>query len=184
MRGLREDFKEEVFVSTEEQTLGVDFSAWPCSGSCWPPATWQVCPKALVSGACGGTDLALRGSHGIQGAALGPCPSPGPGRGARRPPSLERKAGAGLAGGGRLLLLTHRHSAGQSRPAAFLHWESISQTASRPHSHRPRCARRHWAGGWGGQWRGCEHCLGCRWHSALGRLRAPMAVPQSPCPAW
>lgn len=63
--------------------------------------------------------MALRGQCGICGAAWGPHRSLGPGKGAPWPPGWERRAGAGLAGGGgkRLLLLTHRHSAGQRRPA-------------------------------------------------------------------
>lgn len=83
--------------------------------------------------------------------------------------------------GERLLLLTHRHSAGQGRPARI--------SASRKHfpnsfqTPQPR-AWMHLAApgrGWG-QWGGCGHCLHGWWRSALGG-----PLPTSPCPsppAW
>lgn len=92
---------------------------------------------------------------------MGRCPGLGPGKGARWPPGLERKAGAGLAVGG-WLLLTHRHS------AVFPHRESISQTASRPHSQGPGCPQRHR----GGQWRAF-----CIWWAADFHGRARVLMP-------
>lgn len=65
-------------------------------------------------------------------------------------------------GGGVWLLLTHRHS------AVFPHRESISQTASRPHSHGPGCAQRHR----GGQWRAF-----CIWWAADFHGHARVLMP-------
>lgn len=113
---------------------------------------------------------ALRGSCGIWGVALGPNPSLGPGKGTWCPPSLERKAGASLAGGGRLLL-THRRS------AVFPHQESVSQKLP-----DPTATGLDVLSGTEGPGGGCGHLLGCRWHSALGGLLTPMAMPESSRP--
>lgn len=59
----------------------------------------QTCGFPL-RGQTGCSGPALRGKCGLCGAAQGPHPSLGPGEGAQWPPSLERKAGAGPAGGG------------------------------------------------------------------------------------
>lgn len=83
--------------------------------------------------------------------------------------------------GERLLLLTHRHSAGQGRPARI--------SASRKHfpnsfqTPQPRAWMRLKAPGRGwGQWGGCGHCLHGWWRSALG---GPLPTPPCPSPpAW
>lgn len=84
-------------MSTRGQTLqvGVSLPVFCFLLAPADPGTWQLSLKPRCQGS-----VALRGQCGICGAARGPHPSLGPGKGAPWPPSWERKAGAGLAGGG------------------------------------------------------------------------------------
>lgn len=139
------------------------------------PGAQQVFPaKPPASGACVGRAQPCGGAVAC-GGSTGPRPSLGPGKGARWPPRLERKAGAGPAGGGKAPSADTQTFHQAETPSPQFRIGKAFPKQLPDHSRGPGCARWHR----GGQRALCELLVA----PVLSGLLPLVVVPESPCPA-